>query len=127
MEFFALYRRMRKRESLIVNSFAFAGLGLGLCCCSSCSSRSPSTVRPVALVLAFATVVLIVGGRVFAGMLGGWIGDKSATTTPIANSSLEWHDVRTRSATPRRPRRRSAHRDALPASAGAARAPGSRR
>ena len=25
--------------------------------------------------LAGATVVLIVGGRVFAGLLGGWIGD----------------------------------------------------
>ena len=26
--------------------------------------------------LAFATGVLIVGGRVFAGLLGGWIGDQ---------------------------------------------------
>ena len=31
LDFIALYRRMRKRESLIVNSFAFAGLGARPC------------------------------------------------------------------------------------------------
>ncbi len=75
MEFGALYRRMRKRESLIVNSFAFAGLGLGVLLFIVLVAVAVYVFNQSLWMLAFATLVLMVGGRVFAGILGGWIGD----------------------------------------------------
>ena len=50
MEFGALYRRMRKRESLIVNSFAFAGLGLGVRAVHGAGGRRGVPVRSVVVV-----------------------------------------------------------------------------
>lgn len=75
LDFFDLYRRMRKRESLIVNSFAFAGLGLGLILFIVLVAVAVYRYDQSLWMLAGATTVLIVGGRVFAGLLGGWIGD----------------------------------------------------
>jgi hypothetical protein len=75
-EFFALYRRMRKRESLIVNSFAFAGLALGLVLFVALVWLAVYRFEQNLWLLAAATGVFIVGGRVFAGLLGGWIGDQ---------------------------------------------------
>ncbi len=73
--FFDLYKHMRKRESLIVNSFAFAGLGLGLLLFIVLVAVAVYRFDQSLWMLAGATAVLIVGGRVFAGILGGWIGD----------------------------------------------------
>ena len=70
-----LYRRMRKRESLVVNSFAFAGLGLGLVLFILLVAVAVYRFDQSLWMLAGATAVLIVGGRIFAGILGGWIGD----------------------------------------------------
>jgi hypothetical protein len=70
-----LYRRMRKREGLIVNSFAFAGLGLGLILFILLVAVAVYRFDQSLWMLAGATAVLIVGGRIFAGILGGWIGD----------------------------------------------------
>lgn len=70
-----LYRRMRKRESLIVNSFAFAGLALGLLLFIVLVGVAVYRFDQSLWMLAGATAVFIVGGRVFAGILGGWIGD----------------------------------------------------
>jgi hypothetical protein len=74
-EFGAMYRRMRKRESLIVNSFAFAGLFLGVLIFMALVAVAVYRYDQSLWLLGFATVVLIVGGRVLAGLLGGWIGD----------------------------------------------------
>ena len=74
-ELFDLYRRMRKRESLVVNSFAFAGLGLGLVLFILLVAVAVYRFNQSLWMLAGATAVLIVGGRIFAGILGGWIGD----------------------------------------------------
>jgi len=70
-----LYRRMRKRESLVVNSFAFAGLGLGLVLFILLVAVAVYRFDQSLWMLAGATAVLIIGGRIFAGILGGWIGD----------------------------------------------------
>lgn len=70
-----LYRRMRKRESLVVNSFAFAGLGLGLILFILLVAVAVYRFNQSLWMLAGATAVLIIGGRIFAGILGGWIGD----------------------------------------------------
>jgi hypothetical protein len=71
----AIYRRMRKRESLIVNSFAFTGLGLGLVLFTFLVWLAVYHYDANLWLLAAATAVFIIGGRVFAGLLGGWIGD----------------------------------------------------
>ena len=75
LDFFDLYKRMRKRESLIVNSFAFAGLTLGLVLFIALVTVAVYELDAAVWALAGATAVLIIGGRIFAGILGGWIGD----------------------------------------------------
>jgi hypothetical protein len=74
-EIIGLYRRWRKRESLVVNSFAFAGLFLGVVIFMVLVAVAVYMMDASLWMLGFATVVLLVGGRVFAGLLGGWIGD----------------------------------------------------
>ena len=44
------------------------------------------------VMLSFATVVLLVGGRIFAGILGGWIGDDIGYNFAHKKLLLEWHD-----------------------------------
>jgi hypothetical protein len=92
MEFGALYRRMRKRESLIVNSFAFAGLGLGVLLFIVLVAVAVYVFNQSLWWLAFATVVLMVGGRVFAGLLGGWIGDNIGYNYAHRKLVVEWHE-----------------------------------
>jgi hypothetical protein len=92
MEFGALYRRMRKRESLIVNSFAFAGLGLGVVLFTVLVAIAVYRFDQSLWWLAFATLVLMVGGRVFAGLLGGWIGDNVGYTYARKKLIVEWHE-----------------------------------
>lgn len=92
MEFGALYRRMRKRESLIVNSFAFAGLGLGVVLFIVLVAVAVYVFNQSLWWLGFATLVLMVGGRVFAGILGGWIGDNVGYEFAHKKLVLEWHE-----------------------------------
>lgn len=89
-ETFALYRRMRKRESLIVNSFAFAGLGLGLVLFIVLTWVAVYRMDQSLWMLAVATAVFIVGGRVFAGLLGGWIGDSIGYDYAHRKLVVEW-------------------------------------
>ena len=92
MEFGALYRRMRKRESLIVNSFAFAGLGLGVLVFIVLVAVAVYGFNQSLWMLGFATLVLLVGGRVFAGILGGWIGDNVGYNYAHRKLIDEWHE-----------------------------------
>ena len=90
-----LYRRMRKRESLdrqlvrvrrARSGAAAVHLARLASRCTATTSRSgcwPS--RPPAL---------IVGGRVFAGLLGGWIGDSVGYDYAHRKLVEEWRDVR---------------------------------
>jgi rRNA maturation protein Nop10 len=89
-DFFDLYRRLRKRESLIVNSFAFAGLGLGLVLFIVLVAIAVYRYNQSLWMLAGATAVLIVGGRVFAGILGGWIGDQIGYDYAHRKLIVEW-------------------------------------
>jgi hypothetical protein len=75
LEVGAIYRSMRRRESLIVNSFAFGGLALGLVLFIFLVWLAVYHYEANLWLLGAATAVFIVGGRVFAGLLGGWIGD----------------------------------------------------
>lgn len=91
-DFFDLYRRMRKRESLIVNSFAFAGLGIGLILFTFMVGLAVYRYEQNLWLLAAATAVFIVGGRIFAGLLGGWIGDNVGYDYAHKKLVAEWHD-----------------------------------
>ena len=89
-DFFVLYKRMRRRESIIVNSFAFAGLGLGLVVFIGMVAIAVYRYNASLWWMAAATVVLIVGGRVFAGILGGWIGDSIGYDVAQRKLAVEW-------------------------------------
>ena len=91
-EIIDLYKRMRKRESLIVNSFAFAGLFLGVLLFMILVAIAVYLMDQSLVMLGFATVVLLVGGRVFAGILGGWIGDNVGYEYAQKKLALEWHE-----------------------------------
>lgn len=114
-DFFALYRRMRKRESLIVNSFAFAGLAIGLVLFIALVWLAVYRYEQNLWLLGVATAVFIVGGRVFAGLLGGWIGDQIGYDYAHKKLVEEWTDYE---------RERAAHPTAHAADATAARLPG---
>jgi len=72
----AMHRRMRKRESLIVNSFAFFGLGLGLALFLGMVAINVLYLDRALWFFVIATLVFLVGSRVFAGIIGGYIGDE---------------------------------------------------
>jgi len=104
-EIFALYRRMRRRESLIVNSFAFAGLGIGLVLFVVLVALAVYRFEQSWAMLAVALAVLLVGGRVFAGILGGWIGDQIGYDFARKRLVAEWEEFE---------RQRDVRRDAIP-------------
>ena len=90
IDFFALYKRMRRRESIIVNSFAFAGLGTGLVLFIVMVAIAVYLFNASLWWMAAATAVLIVGGRIFAGILGGWIGDSIGYDVAQRKLAVEW-------------------------------------
>jgi hypothetical protein len=71
-----MHRRMRKRESVIVNSFAFFGLGLGLALFLGLVAINVLYLNRELWFFVIATVVFLVGSRVLAGIIGGYIGDE---------------------------------------------------
>lgn len=91
-EIIGLYRRWRKRESLVVNSFAFAGLFLGVVIFTILVAIAVYRMEASLWMLGFATVVLLVGGRVLAGLLGGWIGDDIGYKYARRKLIEEWHE-----------------------------------
>lgn len=71
-----MHRRMRKRESVIVNSFAFLGLGLGLALFLGLVAINVLYLDRELWFFVIATVVFLVASRVLAGLIGGYIGDE---------------------------------------------------
>jgi hypothetical protein len=89
-EFFTVYKAMRKRESLVVNSFAYAGLALALMLFTALVAVAVYRFDAAWGWLAFATAVFIIGGRVFAGLLGGWIGDNVGFDYARRKLAIDW-------------------------------------
>ena len=71
-----MHRRMRKRESVIVNAFAFFGLGLGLALFLGMVAINVLYLNKALWFFLTATVVFLVASRIFAGIIGGVIGDE---------------------------------------------------
>jgi hypothetical protein len=91
-EVIELYRRMRKRESLIVNGFAFAGLFLAVIIFMVLVAYAVYRMEASLWMLSFATVFLLIGGRVFAGLLGGWLGDNVGYDYSRKKLVAEWQE-----------------------------------
>ncbi len=71
-----MHRRKLKRESLVVNSFAYLGLALGLALFLGMVAINVLLMQKALWFFLFATFVFLVGSRVLAGILGGVIGDE---------------------------------------------------
>jgi hypothetical protein len=114
MEFGGLYRRMRRRESLIVNSFAFGGLALAVALFIGIVALAVYVFDQSIWMFVLATIVLLVGGRVLAGILGGWIGDAIGYRYAHRKLAEEWSSYE-RERDVRLGRVRASHNDAASA------------
>lgn len=75
-ELLDMERRKLRRESLIVNSFAYLGLGLGLAIFLGMVAIGVSYLDRALWFFIVAIIVFLVGSRVLAGLIGGVIGDE---------------------------------------------------
>ena len=71
-----MYRRKQRRESLIVNSFAYLGLALGLALFLGLVAINVLYLERALWFFLFATVVFLVGSRLLAAIVGGVVGDE---------------------------------------------------
>lgn len=76
IDIFYMHRRKLRRESLIVNSLAYLGLALGLALFLGLVAINVLYLDKAFWFFIFATIVFLVGSRLFAGFFGGVIGDE---------------------------------------------------
>jgi hypothetical protein len=89
-EVLAMHRRKQRRESLVVNSFAYLGLGMGLCLFLLIVSLNFFFFGNTLWLLIFSIFVLLVGGRMLAGIVGGVIGDEVGFRYANRHLAAEW-------------------------------------
>jgi hypothetical protein len=75
-EVLAMFRRKLRRESIIVNSFAYFGLLMGVSLFIGVVAMAFFYFDLALWLLIFSMFVLLVGSRVLAGIFGGIIGDE---------------------------------------------------
>jgi rRNA maturation protein Nop10 len=71
-----MHRRKLKRESLVVNSFAYFGLALGLGIFLGMVAINVLYMEKALWFFILATFTFLVGSRLLAGIFGGVIGDE---------------------------------------------------
>jgi hypothetical protein len=71
-----MHRRKLKRESLVVNSFAYVGLAMGLAIFLGMVAINVLLLEKALWFFILATFVFLVGSRLLAGIFGGVIGDE---------------------------------------------------
>jgi hypothetical protein len=86
-----MHLRMRKRESVIVNAFAFFGLGLGLALFLGLVAINVLYLDRELWFFVIATVVFLVGSRVLAGLIGGYLGDEIGYKYGHRKLAEDWH------------------------------------
>ncbi len=74
-EVLAMYAGLRRRESLVVNAFAYLGLTIGVALFVLMVAIAVFYLDQAWWFLVLSMVALLVGGRVLAGLLGGIVGD----------------------------------------------------
>jgi hypothetical protein len=85
-----MYRRKQRRESLVVNSFAYLGLALGLAIFLGLVAVNVLYLDKAFWFFLLATVVFLVGSRLLAGVIGGVIGDEVGYRYANKRLSEDW-------------------------------------
>ncbi|HLF78725.1 MAG TPA: hypothetical protein VJB57_14690 [Dehalococcoidia bacterium] len=85
-----MQRLKHKRESLVVNSFAYLGLGLGLAIFLGMVAINVLYLDKALWFFILATVVLFVGVRLLAGIVGGVIGDEMGYRYANTKLAQDW-------------------------------------
>jgi hypothetical protein len=88
-EVLLMFRSRRRRESLVVNSFAYLGLFIGVALFIGIFYVIFELNANVWWYI-FDIVLLFVAARVLAGLLGGWIGDELGFRYALRKLSDEW-------------------------------------
>ena len=87
-----MQRRKLRRESLIVNSFAYLGLALGMALFLGMVAINVLYLDKALWFFLLATLVFLVGSRVLAGVLGGVVGDEAGYRYANKRLAEEWAD-----------------------------------
>ncbi|HWO72976.1 MAG TPA: hypothetical protein VNN21_05405 [Dehalococcoidia bacterium] len=89
-EVLEMHRRMRKRESVIVNAMAYLGLALGLALFLGMVAINVLYMDRALWFFVLATAVFLVGSRLLAGLLGGILGDEIAYRYANKRLAEDW-------------------------------------
>ena len=85
-----MQRIKRKRESLVVNSFAYLGLALGLAIFLGMVAINVLYLDKALWFFILATVVFLLGSRLLAGLVGGVIGDEVGYRYANTKLAQDW-------------------------------------
>jgi hypothetical protein len=85
-----MHRRKQRRESVVVNSFAYLGLGMGLALFLGMVAINVLYMEKAFWFFLVALVVFLVGSRLFAGIVGGVIGDEVGFRYANRRLSEDW-------------------------------------
>jgi hypothetical protein len=99
-EVMAMFRRKQRRESIIVNSFAYFGLLLGVALFIGVVAIAFFYFDLALWLLIFSMFVLLVGSRVLAALFGGIIGDEIGYRYANRRLAEDWADFVAQRETP---------------------------
>ncbi|HLF71918.1 MAG TPA: YrzE family protein [Dehalococcoidia bacterium] len=85
-----MHRLKRRRESLVVNSFAYIGLGMGLALFLIMVAINVLYLDKALWFFLLATLVFLLGSRLLAGIVGGVIGDEVGYRYANKKLAEEW-------------------------------------
>ena len=85
-----MQRQKYKRESLVVNSFAYLGLALGLAIFLGMVAINVLYLDKAPWFFILATAVFLVGSRLLAGVIGGIIGDEVGYRYANSKLAQDW-------------------------------------
>jgi hypothetical protein len=87
-----MHRRKHRRESLVVNSFAYLGLALGLALFLGMVAINVLYLNRALWFFLLATVVFLVGSRILAGVVGGVVGDEIGYRYANSKLAKDWSE-----------------------------------
>ena len=85
-----MYRQKMRRESLIVNSFAYLGLALGLAIFLGLVAINVLYMDKAFWFFLLATLIFLAGSRLLAGVLGGIVGDEIGFRVANRRLAEDW-------------------------------------
>jgi len=85
-----MHRRKLRRESVVVNSFAYFGLGLGLTLFLVLVAVNVLFLDKALWFFLLATILFLAGSRLFAAIFGGMIGDEVGYRYANRKLAEEW-------------------------------------